>query len=95
MLKIPTIENTVNTIQEWFDSTIYIRNLYEDIKFYKWEKEVYNYFIKVDEILFRHLCISKTYISDNTKKMIKVLAKPIYEMKDVEKEKCYEEIDAL
>lgn len=83
MLKIPTIENTVNTIQEWFDSTIYIRNLYEDIKFYKWEKEVYNYFIKVDEILFKHLCISKTYISTNTKRMIKILSMPLYDMNEV------------
>jgi len=95
MLKIPTIENTVNKIHEWFDTTIFIRNLYEDIKYQKWEIEVYIYFRQVDEILFKHLCISKTYISDNTKKMIKILAKPIYEMKEVEKEKCYEEIDAL
>jgi hypothetical protein len=95
MSEIPSIENTVNKIQEWFDSTIYIRNLYEDIKFYKWEKEVYNYFIKVDEILFRHLCISKTYISDNTKKMIKILSFPTYEMNEVEKKKVYEELESL
>jgi hypothetical protein len=95
MLKIPTIENTVNTIQEWFDSTIYIRNLYEDIKFYKWEKEVYNYFIKVDEILFKHLCISKTYISTNTKRMIKILSMPLYDMNEVEKKRLYDELENL
>lgn len=95
MSEIPSIENTVNKIQEWFDSTIYIRNLYEDIKFYKWEKEVYNYFIKVDEILFKHLCISKTYISTNTKRMIKILSMPLYDMNEVEKKRLYDELENL
>ena len=95
MFKVPSKDSTVKQIHEWFDSTDLLRGLYKDIKLNKWEEEVYNYFSEVYEDLFANLLLKQTFISSSTKKMLEVLATPIYKKDDIEKEKIYSKIEKV
>ena len=43
MSDFPNKDFVVDKINEWFDSTAFIRNLYMYIKDNKWEEELYKY----------------------------------------------------
>ena len=51
MSDIPNKDFVVDKINEWFDSTAFIRNLYMYIKDNKWEEELYKYFSEIYDIL--------------------------------------------
>ena len=95
MSNIPSKDSVVKQIHEWFDSTDLLRELYKDIKLSKWEEEVYNYFSEIYEDLFANLLLKQTFISSSTKKMLEVLATPIYKKDDIEKEKIYSKIEKV
>ncbi len=93
MSEIPNIDFVVKKIHENFDSTDYVRNLYKSIKSSDGEVELYHFFSEVYEELFANLILKKTFISNNTKKMLEVLATPIYKKGELEKYKIYEKIE--
>lgn len=93
MFEIPDIDDTVKQIQEWFDSTDFVRNLYKNIKLESWEEDLYEYFSEVYDDLFSDLILKKTFISKDTKKMLEVLATPIYRKSEGEKQKIYKKFE--
>lgn len=95
MFDIPGKDYTVNYIHEGFDSTEFVRDLYMRIKESKWEEELYKYFSEVYEELFANLLLKKTYVSNSTRKMLEVLATPIYKKDKEEKWKIYEKIEGI
>ena len=95
MWEIPDLDYTVKKIYENFDSTDFIRKLYKAIKNNSWEKELYIYFSEIYEELFANLVLKKTFISNDTKKMLETLAMPIYKKDDSEKSRIYEKIEKV
>ncbi len=95
MSDIPNKDYTVNRIQEWFDSTDFLRQLYKNIKQQKWEEYLYDYFSQVHDELFTDLLLKKTYISNSTKKMLEILSTPVYIKSREEKEKIYKKVEKL
>ncbi len=95
MFEIPEVWDTVEKIHEWYDSKYYIKDLYENLKIERWEEEMYNYFSQVYEELFTDLLLKKTYISSDTKKLLEILAMPIYRKTDEEKDEIYKKIDEI
>lgn len=95
MSEIPNKEFVVNKINEWFDSTEFIRNLYSYIKYNKWEEELYKYFSEIYDDLFANLLLKKTFVSNDTKKMLEILATPIYKNDELEKKKIYDKIERI
>ena len=95
MSEVPNIDFVVKKIHENFDSTDYVRKLYNNIKNNNWEEELYNFFSEVYEELFANLILKKTFISNNTKKMLEVLALPIYKKDELEKRKIYKKIEKV
>lgn len=95
MLDLPSKEFVVDKINEWFDSTDFIRNLYSYIKEDSWEEELYNYFSEVYDELFTNLLLKKTFISNDTKKMLELLATPIYKKGELERKKLYDKIEKV
>ena len=78
MFKITSIKATVNIIQEWYDTTEFIKDLSEYIRIMEWEEACYKYFIEVNKLLFSNLSISKTFISYNTKVLLMSLVTPVF-----------------
>jgi len=95
MSKMPSIEYVANKINNEFDSTKFIRNIYLYIKDYKWEEELYNFFSDVYDELFARVILKNIFISNNTKKMLEMLATPIYKKNELEKNKIYEKIEKV
>ena len=93
MWDIPKIDYVVSKINQWYDSTEFVKNLYRYVKDNKWEEWLYKYFSEVYEELFSNLILKKTFISNSTKKMLETLATPIYEKSIEEKEKIYSKIE--
>ena len=95
MSEILNKEFVVDKINEWFDSTEFIRNIYSYIKDNKWEEELYKYFSEVYDNLFANLALKKTFISNDTKKMLESLATPIYKKNELERRKIYDKIEKV
>jgi len=93
MWDIPSRDYTVNKIHDLYDSTNFIRDLYKEIISQKWEEELYNYFSEVYEWLFTNLMLKKTFVSTKTKKMLEILAMPIYKKDESEKNIIYDDIE--
>jgi len=56
---------------------------------------LYIYFSEIYEELFANLVLKKTFISNDTKKMLETLAMPIYKKDDLEKNRIYEKIEKV
>lgn len=56
------------------------------------EEYVYEYFSEVFDQLFTNLVLKNTYISLDTKKLLEILATPIYNKSKKEKEIIYKKI---
>ena len=93
MFELPNTDETVKKINEWYDSTEFIWDIYENIKTNSsWEK-LYEYFSDVYDELFTDLILKKTFVSNDTKKMLELLATPIYKKSIEEREKIYNKIE--
>lgn len=95
MFEIPDIYTTVKKIYEWYDSKEFIKDLYENIIISKWEEELYSYFSQVYEELFANLLLKKTFVSNDTKKVLELLATPIYKKSEIERKHIYDKIDTM
>lgn len=95
MWEIPNKDIFVENIHKNFDSTEYIREVYKNIKNVIWEEALYNYFSEVYEELFANLILKKTFVSNDTKKMLELLATPIYKKSIEEKSKIYLKIEKV
>lgn len=95
MFEIPDLDYTVDKIHDSFDSKDFLKDLYENIIISKWEEELYNYFSKVYDDLFSDLLLRHTYISNDTKKMLEILATPIYKKSESERNEIYEKLDNM
>ena len=93
MSEIPNKEYIINRIHEWFDSKDFIKNIYKYIKENDWEEAVYKYFSDVYDNLFANLALKKTFISNDTKKILELLAIPIYKKEELEKQEMYDKIE--
>ena len=95
MCEIPNKDNVVRKIHESFDSTEYIKGIYKSIKNNIWEEALYKYFSEVYEELFANLMLKKTFVSNDTKKMLELLATPIYRKTEEEKDEIYSKIEKV
>lgn len=95
MLEIPDVNVTVNKIYEWYDSKEFIKDLYDNILIAKWDVELYNYFSEVYDNLFSNLLLKHTYVSKDTKKMLEILATPIFLKSEKERNDKYDELDNM
>lgn len=79
-------------IKNNYDSTEILREVFLETKISKWEKESYDYFSKIYDSLYHDLLLKKLNISIDTKKMLELMATPIYQKNDLDKEKIYKKI---
>ncbi len=93
MFDIPDKDYTVKRIHEWFDSTEFIRELCINIKDNLGEEHLYDYFSDVHDELFANLLLKKTFISNSTKKLLELLATPIFLKGEEEKRIIYKKIE--
>jgi len=93
MWEILQKELFIKQINNNYDSTSLIKQIYKNIKNNYWEEELYYYFSEIYNELFINLIIKKTFVSYETKKMLELLASPIYKKDELEKRKIYAEIE--
>jgi hypothetical protein len=56
---------------------------------------MYKYFSNIYDELFTDLALKKTFISSDTKKMLEILATPIYKKDELEKKYIYDKIEKV
>ena len=95
MFDLPDKDFVIKRIYEDYDSTEFVINLYKIIKKTKTEEELYLYFSEIYDELFTNLILKKTFISNNTKKILETLSVPIYKKTDLEKNEIYEKLEKL
>jgi len=85
-------EEVVFYITKHFDSSDYLRDILLNIIKSKWEESLYYFFSLIYDELYYDILTKKISLSLETRRILELLAIPIYKKSNNEKEKLYKKI---